>query len=1749
MFFVQIISAQTKLVNENIEKNKYSLKFKSIINYSIQKNNNRRVFTVKDFYDESKSGEARLPSHDVFISLPEVSSPKLKYKITKQKVINAIPEFNPSVTLSKEDEVIYKKPKYFKNSKTDFIIEKGYLWIGDEYCLHLEVHPAIFNSSKNVIEQTQEFEIELLFSNDLQKNISKQVESNEPYSPIINTKFNLSNLELDNKYNIQNDDSWIDYSKTYLKLGVARDGIYRFHSSDLESQGINVQSINPKTFKLLLRGKEIPIWVEGEDDLSFDQNDYIEFAGTRNMGGHHREISNFNEPYNEYLGRYTDTTVYWLTWDGIDGKRVQLSDGNLAASTDTLEYYSQIEHYEKNNWFDFSCASLVRREMPYWIENKTWIEGGLNVGIRNKTFSVSDIYPNTSFYAFVKLQDWVSNITKNAHHLALSLNSYPEIYDSTYVDKYAKAILSFDVSSDLVNNGNNTLKIHSFQTEATINSCFFDWYEIEYPRYLKPFSDSLNFSFPFIINGVEKWIKLQGVSSDSYSIWKYGDSYKKYNVSKINSEVIFADTIKSNNKFTFIDESKIQTPRIYYAKQFVNLRSSQNKADYIAITHNKFKSKSDEYAQFIAQNYNLETKVILINDIYDEFSYGFFNPESIQDFLKATHTYWQDPKPQDIFIIGGATYDYYGNKHKNFGIDRVLNYVPSFGASVSDNWFVTWDTTGAYIPQMNIGRIPVTTNEEFEWYFEKHRNYLTQEYDDWNKHYLFFSGGDGDNQSEQDLLRETNQFVIDNYTSSAPIGGKTDHFYKTIDPKTNFGPYLPEYIQNSIENGGVFISYLGHSGTQTWDNSITHPSQLKNNRDRYPIVSDFGCSTARFAEPDIVSFSQLFTLDDVGQCLGYIGNSSLGFISTSISMPKFFYKKILAENIHNVSEAHKLAKLEMLQTYGSTGVYALFALTNTLIGDPLITLPIPQKPNFVTLSEDIDINTDLITDLQDSVEVGFMIFNYGTVLQDSLEILVLHSYQTQVDSIPLRIKIPNFKDSLSVKLAVKDMSGNHQMIINLDPQNNFEELSKEDNISSVSFYVASSSIRPIIQYQVENGFNAIIALLNPTSDPNSESIAVEYSLNKDFYGAKNFEVQLDTLFTQVNFSDFQKNVRYWFRTKIIGPNNFSSIYSLFSNSLGKFYLGDSLSLKSGQMNNLVYTENSTKLSPNNENLFLYSSGWMDGNTASILKNGIQMIPASTLRGHHICLFDRKSVKFVEYKLFDIKAIPEDVDKYITFLDTLSERYFVAISIASDGDVTNSELRSKLHSIGSKFIDSLKLASSWAIIGYKGAQIGSVPEAYSLATNGPVSIDTTISFLSDRGTMVTTEIGPTSKWDKLVVSQETPSNSSITYTPIGIRDEGVLDTLQSLVLQDSVADLSFINSDLYPKIKLLAEFQVSDEQQSPVLNSLGVDYTDVAELGLNYQVVSVEHDSVTQGEKNKLSFYIYNVGESLADSFNVKVELLKPDNSTQLIDKFTTSVDSMSRKYFEYNYTLLKEYGWGNMYFAITADEENQITEFFEDNNYYQIPFYVKKDTLTDIVTAEATITIDGYDIIDGDFVSSQPEIIFQIDYNGPFPVYDTTAVNYYMDNERIAYVDMQVDIDTVNQTIKSTYLPSLKDGDHFLKISGDLFSLEKYFAVSNELKIVDLYNYPNPFSDKTSFTFKLTKVPEEVVIKIYTVAGRLIKNISLTSGELKTDFNKIEWDGRDEDGDQIANGVYIYKVILKDADESESYIQKLVVMR
>ncbi len=133
----------------------------------------------------------------------------------------------------------------------------------------------------------------------------------------------------------------------------------------------------------------------------------------------------------------------------------------------------------------------------------------------------------------------------------------------------------------------------------------------------------------------------------------------------------------------------------------------------------------------------------------------------------------------------------------------------------------------------------------------------------------------------------------------------------------------------------------------------------------------------------------------------------------------------------------------------------------------------------------------------------------------------------------------------------------------------------------------------------------------------------------------------------------------------------------------------------------------------------------------------------------------------------------------------------------------------------------------------------------------------------------------------------------------------------------------------------------------------------------------------------------------------------------------------------------------------------------------------------------------------------------------------------------------------------------LSDGHYKLQIKAwDVFNnystATTYFnlVTGDDLVLQDVYNYPNPFSSNTWFTFQqnLNKTLD-VRIKIYTIAGRLIKEIDRY--DLFDRFVKIAWDGTDEDGSRVANGTYLYKLIVRTSDGqfNKSVLGKLAIIR
>jgi len=150
------------------------------------------------------------------------------------------------------------------------------------------------------------------------------------------------------------------------------------------------------------------------------------------------------------------------------------------------------------------------------------------------------------------------------------------------------------------------------------------------------------------------------------------------------------------------------------------------------------------------------------------------------------------------------------------------------------------------------------------------------------------------------------------------------------------------------------------------------------------------------------------------------------------------------------------------------------------------------------------------------------------------------------------------------------------------------------------------------------------------------------------------------------------------------------------------------------------------------------------------------------------------------------------------------------------------------------------------------------------------------------------------------------------------------------------------------------------------------------------------------------------------------------------------------------------------------------------------------------------------------------------------------------------------DLNSGGKTGTINYKFTKTPGDYKIKIKAwdvfnNLSTQEASFTVvpaDNGIVLRDVVNYPNPFSSNTTFTFQHNvSNPINVKIKIYSVAGRLIKQIE--EADITDKFVKIDWDGRDEDGNQIANGTYLYKLVVEsiDGQYKDNVLGKLAVIK
>ena len=146
------------------------------------------------------------------------------------------------------------------------------------------------------------------------------------------------------------------------------------------------------------------------------------------------------------------------------------------------------------------------------------------------------------------------------------------------------------------------------------------------------------------------------------------------------------------------------------------------------------------------------------------------------------------------------------------------------------------------------------------------------------------------------------------------------------------------------------------------------------------------------------------------------------------------------------------------------------------------------------------------------------------------------------------------------------------------------------------------------------------------------------------------------------------------------------------------------------------------------------------------------------------------------------------------------------------------------------------------------------------------------------------------------------------------------------------------------------------------------------------------------------------------------------------------------------------------------------------------------------------------------------------------------------------------------------YFP--QDGDYELKVTGKdrsgntAGSLEYKieFQVINKPMISNMLNYPNPFTTSTAFVFTVTgsEIPQNIKIQILTITGKIVREITkdeLGPLHIGRNITEFKWDGSDQYGQKLANGIYLYRVVTNlngrsldkykaDEDETDKYFNK-----
>lgn len=540
------------------------------------------------------------------------------------------------------------------------------------------------------------------------------------------------------------------------------------------------------------------------------------------------------------------------------------------------------------------------------------------------------------------------------------------------------------------------------------------------------------------------------------------------------------------------------------------------------------------------------------------------------------------------------------------------------------------------------------------------------------------------------------------------------------------------------------------------------------------------------------------------------------------------------------------------------------------------------------------------------------------------------------------------------------------------------------------------------------------------------------------------------------------------------------------------------------------------------------------------------------------------------------AHPSPLLFYFKYFMTNNSRrsHFVVLTSAGNIDYQSwsEELKDTLvqsYGVKRSQLDLLQKGYPFVLVTRRGA----APNSANIMmgdVNNPNPLDTQISYLDTLlkaqpafGTITSTSIGPASSWGRLYFKMLAPDPSDKYTIQVLGTDATGKDSLLVASVPNSDYNLSSISAQMFPYLKLRAIIKDSINFTPPTLRKWQVIYNGVPEGTINTAYAKLSSYTIAEkqeGETFSLPFVFENLSRrDFADSLTVTYEL-KGQNPSNTISKRLRIVAPSSGDTVRFNLQNLPTIGFAGDNNLEVFVNPRILPEEKYSNNFLRIPFRVNPDKVNPVLD----VAFDGVRIMDGDLVASSPLIVISLRDENKYRLLKDTA-NMIITlrrqcqtclSERINFGQSGVRVYPATDAARNEFRvefqpqPALADGLYTLEVRakdiaanavGRPYSIN--FEVVSKSSVTHFYPYPNPFSTSTRFVFTLTgsEIPEDIKVQIMTVSGKVVREImrnELGNIRIGNNISTFAWDGTDEFGDKLANGVYLYRVMMQHNGQS-----------